>query len=65
VVFGFTFCAVLMIMVNKYFAASRNMTIISASFAGKEVHKQTWVSPDGMTSHEIERRWATNIMNIT
>lgn len=52
------------------FAANRNMTIISELFPGKEMHKQTWVSPHGMTSHEIdhiliERRWATCIMNIT
>jgi endonuclease/exonuclease/phosphatase family metal-dependent hydrolase len=44
------------------------MTIISTLFPAEEMHKQTWIHPDGMTCHEIDHihieRWATNILNI-
>jgi len=45
------------------------MTIDSTFCTHMEIYKQTRVSPNGMTSHQIdhiliERRWATNIMKI-
>jgi hypothetical protein len=51
------------------FAASKNMTFGSTFFPHKEIYKQTRISPNGMTSYQIdhiliERRWSTNIMNI-
>jgi len=36
------------------FAMSKNMTISSSYFPHKEMHKQTWVSPDGHTKNQTD-----------
>ncbi|KAL4091582.1 hypothetical protein QTP88_026249 [Uroleucon formosanum] len=36
------------------FAMSKNMTISSSRFPHKEIHKQTWISPDEHTKNQID-----------
>jgi hypothetical protein len=36
------------------FAISRNMVISSVRFPHKDIHKETWISPDGHTKNWID-----------
>jgi hypothetical protein len=51
------------------FATSKGMTISSTYFENKDIHKATWVSPDGNTFNQIDhclidRRHGTDIMDV-
>jgi len=54
------------------FTASRDIIISSIYFPRKDIHKQTWVSPDGKTSNQIDhiaidkehRLWIKNIRSF-
>ena len=51
------------------FAAARNMVISSTCFNHREIHKETWISPDGNTRNQIDhiiidKRHATDISDI-
>ena len=37
------------------FAAAKNMMVSSTRFLHKEIHKQTWRSPDGKTSNQTDQ----------
>lgn len=50
-------------------AATNNLMIKSTMVQHKNIHKQTWVSNDGVTSYQIdhmvaESRYASNIMDV-
>ena len=36
------------------FATSKNLTFKSTTFPHRDIHKQTWTSPDGMTDSQID-----------
>ena len=51
------------------FAASRNIVASSTYFERKDIHKATWVSPDGRTKNQIDHvlidgRHSSNIMDV-
>nr|XP_012224226.1 PREDICTED: craniofacial development protein 2-like [Linepithema humile] len=51
------------------FAASKNMIVSSTCFPHRDIHKATWISPDGLTANQIdnlliERRGATSILDV-
>lgn len=51
------------------FAESKNMIICSTQFPHKNIHKQTWRSPDGETANQIDhimvdKRRATSITDV-
>lgn len=51
------------------FATSKNMIISSTCYIHPDIHKQTWVSPDGQTINQIDhilidRRHGTNILDV-
>jgi endonuclease/exonuclease/phosphatase family metal-dependent hydrolase len=51
------------------FAVSRNMVISSVGFPHKDIHKETWISPDGHTKNHIDHmlidaRHASDIIDV-
>jgi hypothetical protein len=58
----------------KDFAVSRNMVISSVRFSHKDIHKETWISPDGHTKNQlnhvlrymliIDARHASDIIDV-
>jgi len=51
------------------FAATKNMVVSSICFPHKEIHKQTWRSPDGKTNNEIDhilldKRNASSMLDV-
>ncbi|XP_050502575.1 craniofacial development protein 2 isoform X2 [Diabrotica virgifera virgifera] len=51
------------------FAAGKNMIISSTCFPHRDIHKGTWISPDGNTINQIdhiltEKRMATSILDV-
>jgi hypothetical protein len=51
------------------FTISRNMVISSVRFPHKDIHKETWISPDGHTRNQIDHviidaRHASDIIDV-
>lgn len=51
------------------FASSRNLVISSTCFPHRNIHKQTWRSPDSRTVNQIDhvltcKRWASSVMDV-
>ena len=51
------------------FAASKNMIISSTCFPHRDIHKATWLSPDGRTANQIDhvivdKRAVTSVMDV-
>ena len=51
------------------FATSKNPVLKSMMFPHRDIHKNTWTSPDGKTHNQIDhilkdRRWHSIILNV-
>jgi endonuclease/exonuclease/phosphatase family metal-dependent hydrolase len=51
------------------FSVTRNLVISSIMFPHKKIHKETWISPDGLTRNQIDHimidtRHASNIIDV-
>ena len=48
---------------------SKNLVVKSTMFPHRDIHKDTWISPDGMSHNQtnnilIDRRWHSSILDI-
>jgi hypothetical protein len=51
------------------FAGSKNMVINSTCYIHPDIHKQTWLSPDGLTANQtdhllIDKRFSSSILDV-
>jgi hypothetical protein len=51
------------------FATSKNLVVNLMMFQHRNIHKYTWISPDGQTHNQIDhilvdRRWHSNILDV-
>jgi len=51
------------------FATSKNLVVKSTMFPPRNIHKYTWISPDGKTHNQIDhilidRRWHSSIVDV-